>query len=73
MLEVLNVILSHAPGWSDAAESAHMVGVPVNAILDYPMGTPSGHAAFLDPEVNRMLKKVLNEWGKFLQVSGICC
>ncbi|KAJ7203512.1 phosphatidylserine decarboxylase-domain-containing protein [Mycena pura] len=31
------------------------------------MGTPSGHAAFLDPDVNKMLKKVLNEWGKFLK------
>lgn len=29
----------------------------------------SGHAAFLDPDVNRALKKVLNEWGKYLQVS----
>jgi hypothetical protein len=28
----------------------------------------SGYAAFLDPDVNRMLKKVLNTWGKFLQV-----
>ena len=28
----------------------------------------SGHAAFLDPDVNRMIKKVLNEWGKYLQV-----
>lgn len=32
------------------------------------LGESSGHAAFLDPDVNRMLKKVLNEWGKFLQV-----
>ena len=39
------------------------------AVFDYAMGTPSGHAAFLDPDVNRMLKKVLNEWGKFLKVS----
>lgn len=31
------------------------------------MSTPSGHAAFLDPAVNKMLKKVLNEWGRFLQ------
>ncbi len=30
------------------------------------MGTPSGYAAFLDPEVNVHLKKILNEWGKFL-------
>lgn len=28
----------------------------------------SGHSAFLDPEVNKMLKKVLNEWGKYLLV-----
>jgi hypothetical protein len=28
----------------------------------------SGYAAFLDPDVNRMLKKVLNHWGKFLMV-----
>lgn len=27
----------------------------------------SGHAAFLDPQVNKMLKKVLNEWGRFLK------
>jgi len=27
----------------------------------------SGHAAFLDPDVNKMLKKVLNEWGKYLK------
>lgn len=29
----------------------------------------SGHAAFLDPDVNKALKKVLNEWGKYLLVS----
>jgi phosphatidylserine decarboxylase len=31
------------------------------------MGTPSGYAAFLDPEINVMLKKVLNAWGEFLR------
>jgi phosphatidylserine decarboxylase len=44
-----------------------MVGVPMAAIFDYAMGTPSGHAAFLDPDVNRMLKKILNEWGRYLK------
>lgn len=28
----------------------------------------SGHAAFLDPDVNKALKKVLNEWGEYLKV-----
>lgn len=31
------------------------------------MGTPSGYAAFLDPEINAMLKKVLNAWGEYLR------
>lgn len=53
---------------TDAAASVGMVGVPMAAIFDYAMGTPSGHAAFLDPDVNRMLKKVLNEWGRYLKV-----
>jgi len=67
MLQVLNHIVTRAPEWTDAAEGVGMVGVPMCAVFDYPMGTASGHAAFLDPDVNRMLKKVLNEWGKFLQ------
>lgn len=46
-----------------------MVGVPMCAIFDYAMGTPSGHAAFLDPDVNRMLKRVLNKWGEYLKVN----
>lgn len=67
MLAVLNHVFTRAPEWTDAAEHVGMVGVPMCAIFDYVMATPSGHAAFLDPDVNRMLKKVLNEWGKFLQ------
>lgn len=31
------------------------------------MGTTSGYACFIDPEINAMLKKVLNAWGRFLQ------
>ncbi|CAK7225745.1 hypothetical protein SBRCBS47491_005993 [Sporothrix bragantina] len=66
MLDVLNHSFGRAPEWTDAAQSVGMVGVPLCAIFDYAMGTPSGHAAFLDPDVNRMLKKVLNAWGKYL-------
>jgi phosphatidylserine decarboxylase len=66
MLQVLDHIVTRAPEWTDAAESVGVVGVPMCAIFDYPMGTPSGHAAFLDPDVNRGIKKVLNQWGKYL-------
>jgi len=30
------------------------------------MGTPSGFAFFLDLEVNKVLKKILNAWAEFL-------
>ncbi|KAI0007111.1 Phophatidylserine decarboxylase-domain-containing protein [Xylariaceae sp. FL0662B] len=67
MLDVLNHVFTQAPQWTDAAFGVGMVGVPMVGIFDYVMATPSGHAAFLDPDVNKMLKKVLNEWGKFLK------
>jgi phosphatidylserine decarboxylase len=60
--------LKRALNRTDAAASVGMVGVPMCAIFDYAMGTPSGHAAFLDPDVNRMLKKILNKWGEYLKV-----
>lgn len=67
MLEILNHTFTTAPHWTDAAQNVGMVGVPMCAIFDYPMGTPSGYAAFLDPEVNARLKTILNEWGQFLK------
>ncbi|KAJ3146984.1 hypothetical protein HK101_002263, partial [Irineochytrium annulatum] len=70
MLQVLNHIITTAPSWTEHAERVGLVGTPINACLDWPMGTPSGNAAFLDPQVNAMLKKVLNEWGKFLKSPG---
>ncbi|KAK3400582.1 Phophatidylserine decarboxylase-domain-containing protein [Sordaria brevicollis] len=67
MLDVLNQVFGKAPEWTDSAAGVGMVGVPLAAIFDYASGTPSGHAAFLDPDVNAMLKKILNEWGAYLK------
>ena len=66
MLELFNYLLTTAPSWSDREYSVGMVGTPFNAILDWPMGTPSGFAFFLNAEVNKMLKKTLNAWAEFL-------
>lgn len=66
MLMLLNHILTKAPEWNDRSYGVGMVGTPMNAMLDWPMGTPSGFAFFLDPDVNKMLKKVLNAWAEFL-------
>jgi phosphatidylserine decarboxylase len=42
------------------------VATPLGAILDWTMGTPAGFAAFRDPRINAMLKKILTAWCKFL-------
>ncbi|KAJ7268326.1 phosphatidylserine decarboxylase family protein [Mycena rebaudengoi] len=54
MLDVLNHILTKGPEWTDAAASVGMVGVPIVGIFDY---MTSSNTAFLDPDVNKMLKK----------------
>ncbi|EAW10945.1 phosphatidylserine decarboxylase family protein [Aspergillus clavatus NRRL 1] len=66
LLHVLNYLLTTAPSWNDFSHRVGLVGLPINAVLDWSMGTPSGYAAYLDPEINAMLKKVLNAWGEFL-------
>jgi len=66
MLQLMNHVLTRAPEWSDRAYGVGMVGTPFNSIVDWPMGTASGFAFFLDPEVNKHLKIILNTWGKFL-------
>ncbi|KAL4802432.1 Phophatidylserine decarboxylase-domain-containing protein [Aspergillus unguis] len=66
MLQVLNYLLTTAPSWNDFSMEVGLVGLPINAVLDWSMGTPSGYAAYLDPDINAMLKKVLNAWGEYL-------
>ncbi|KAK5019210.1 hypothetical protein LTR16_000748 [Cryomyces antarcticus] len=67
MLQLLNHFLTTAPSWNDKSHRVGLVGLPINALLDWPMGTSSGFAFFLDPKVNAMLKKVLDAWGEYLQ------
>ena len=62
MLQLLNAIMTRAPAFNRSG----LVGFPINAILDWPMGTAAGYAAFLDERVNAHLKKVLAEWARFL-------
>jgi phosphatidylserine decarboxylase len=72
LLQVLNHVLTTAPAWTDAGHSVGLVGVPINAILDWPMGTRAGFAVFQDPEVNAMIKKVLDTWGEYLKSEASC-
>ncbi len=65
MLVIINHVLTTAPEFNTTG----MVGFPINAILDFPMITPAGLAAFADQRVNEMFKKVLAVWTEFLDSS----
>jgi phosphatidylserine decarboxylase len=68
MLKLINQIMTEAPKYN----SSGMVGLPINAILDWAMGTEAGHFAFLNIKVNQQIKCVLNEWGVFLSSADSC-
>ncbi|MCB0069221.1 MAG: phophatidylserine decarboxylase associated domain-containing protein, partial [Caldilineaceae bacterium] len=48
MLALISAILTTAPEFNKTG----LVGFPINAILDWPMGTEGGFAAFLNDKVN---------------------
>jgi phosphatidylserine decarboxylase len=62
MLRLINIIMTRAPEFNETG----LVGFPINAILDWSMGTTAGYAAFLNEKVNWQFKRILNEWGIFL-------
>jgi phosphatidylserine decarboxylase len=62
MIYLINRIITKSPEFN----KSELVGVPINAILDWPMGTRAGVTAFLNEKVNRQFKKILIEWAKFL-------
>ena len=62
MLQMINAVLTKAPEFNET----DLVGFPINAILDWSMGTPAGSAAFLNDKINAMFKKILNVWCDFL-------
>jgi phosphatidylserine decarboxylase len=63
LLRLINEVLSRAP---EFGPQKTMVATPLGAILDWTMGTPAGFAAFRDPRINAMLKKILTVWCEFL-------
>ncbi len=64
LLRLINELLTVAPEFGVGAEA--MVATPLGAILDWTMGTAAGFAAYRDPRINAMLKKILNTWCEFL-------
>ncbi|KXJ96507.1 Phophatidylserine decarboxylase-domain-containing protein [Microdochium bolleyi] len=72
-IQTVNTILVTGPefydikGQSVQAENAMgLIGFPINAILDWPMGTQSGWLFWYDSEVNKHFQPVLQAFTHFL-------
>ncbi|KAI0750857.1 Phophatidylserine decarboxylase-domain-containing protein [Daedaleopsis nitida] len=68
MLELFDDILQTAPEYEDNA----LIGFPINAILDWPMGTEAGYRMFTTEKVNAMFKELFDKWVKFLEDPKSC-
>ena len=70
MLALVNLIIKEGPQWyylTDLPTAMGLIGFPINAILDWPMGTQAGYDFFRHPEVNRRWHDILCIWGTFLK------
>lgn len=62
LLTLMNEVLTIAPEFDEQA----MVMTPMNAVLDWTMGTPAGFAAYRDRRINAAIQKILRAWCEFL-------
>ena len=65
LMRMINAVLTIAPEFGD-----ENVMLPLEAILDWTMGTPAGFAAYRDPRMNGALKAILTAWCKYLTSSA---
>jgi len=70
MLTIMNQLLQEAPCYSVFEDQVGLVGFPINAILDWAMGTQGGYLAFTHPVVNQKLQAILTEWKNYLASSA---
>lgn len=63
LVVALNYQIQSPIAFNDSAQ----IGTPINAILDWPMATKAGFAAFLRDDVDAVFKDMLVYWGTFLQ------
>ena len=62
LLDAINFQIQQPISYNDLIQ----IGTPINALLDWPMGTKAGFAAFLRDDVNRCFEAILAYWGTFL-------
>ena len=62
LLDAINFQIQQPISYNDLIQ----IGTPINALLDWPMGTKAGFAAFLRDDVNKCFEAILAFWGTFL-------
>jgi phosphatidylserine decarboxylase len=68
-IAVLGLVIQSGPEFFKKAEpetAMGLIGFPINALVDWPMGTVSGYEFFLQSQVNEALRGVLCSWARFL-------
>ncbi|KAK1729175.1 phosphatidylserine decarboxylase [Colletotrichum acutatum] len=63
LIAALNYQIQNPISWNDSAQ----IGTPINGILDWPMATKAGFAAFIRDDVNNVFQEMLEYWGVFLR------
>ncbi|KAH7232776.1 phosphatidylserine decarboxylase-domain-containing protein [Fusarium tricinctum] len=65
---VLNRIIVTGPEFFSVEDPDAMglIGFPINAVLDWPMGTKAGWTFWYFPEVNRQFQPILQDFEKYL-------
>ncbi|KAG0648251.1 Psilocybin biosynthesis decarboxylase [Hyphodiscus hymeniophilus] len=74
MLGLVDMILKEGPSWYhiDTPKTAMgLIGFPINAILDWPMGTGQGYLFFMNAGVNNKWQDILNTWGANLKLETL--
>jgi phosphatidylserine decarboxylase len=62
LLAMIDEVIRRAPEYDETG----FVGVPLQAVLDWCMGTPAGFAAFRNEAINGALRRILSAWCEFL-------
>jgi phosphatidylserine decarboxylase len=67
MLQLLSDFVQSPPPWDRTTADLGSSGLPYSDLFYYAVLTPSGYAAFTDPEVSAQFKKLLQSWGQYLE------
>ncbi|KAK7461444.1 hypothetical protein VKT23_008622 [Stygiomarasmius scandens] len=63
LLQHFNMLLTEPPRYNENL----IIALPFTLLLEWPMATRGGLAAFLDKDVNAKIGAILNKWGEYLE------